>query len=337
MIRQDVLHLTAWKCLNHRIAVRAFPDIDGPRLDVSLEPGQEFTVRKEERCSDDVLYLKLLHVDGWVFEYKPGVGTMCKQISMFPFMAPPAARSRFPEDSAAHRHCLPRCEAQSLSRSSMRMYFDKLEDLEEDPGAMLDLQERGFLPRRWVPSAPFHRFFPAGSQVTRFESTTAYTYTAGSHFAYEMNEFMRNEDWDQLFDSCGRIVKCLQSYSEKMQDLYGKEQTLYRGFSAPEDEIQEEYKEGSRPIWKSFSSTTDVQDIALDFACGSADSTGNTPVLCIISTLSRGAPLLGWSKYPHEREILLLPFQGFEVVKLQASTRMGRRVMNVHLQTIKCF
>mmetsp|Transcript_46492 Transcript_46492/g.87094 ORF Transcript_46492/g.87094 Transcript_46492/m.87094 type:complete len:123 (-) Transcript_46492:103-471(-) len=71
----------------------------------------------------------------------------------------------------------------------------------------------------------------------------------------------------------------------------------------------------------------------MDFAQGvynNKNSTFERPVLFSIKTQSRGAPVLRWSKYPDEYEMLLLPFQRFVVEDV--SQELG--ILTVHLQTI---
>lgn len=59
------------------VAVRATPDIDGPRTQVTLRPGQRFMVSEEHVGTDGVRYLKLADGSGWMFENKPGAGVLC--------------------------------------------------------------------------------------------------------------------------------------------------------------------------------------------------------------------------------------------------------------------
>ena len=76
---------------------------------------------------------------------------------------------------------------------------------------------------------------------------------------------------------------------------------------------------------------SESRNIAIDFANGEYYHEGHgRPILFEISTLSRGAPLLGWSKYPNENEILLQPFQSFNVVGRFHSSGM----LVVQLQTV---
>ena len=117
------------------------------------------------------------------------------------------------------------------------------------------------------------------------------------------------------------IMRCLWMYVEKMQARYGTSQTLYRGMQGLWDEFQLEYQVGSCLEWCSFTSTSTSKDAALDLALGQY-SGGNEfpkrPVLCVIQTKSRGAPLFSWSKYPDEDEVLLLPFQRIVVEDISA-------------------
>lgn len=84
--------------------------------------------------------------------------------------------------------------------------------------------------------------------------------------------------------------------------------------------------------WASFTSVSESRNIAVEFANGEYYHEGHgRPILFEISTFSRGAPLLGWSKYPNEDEILLRPFQGFEVVDQFVSHGM----LVVQLKTVR--
>lgn len=320
-----------WRCLEHSIAVREAPDIAADRLNHSLHPGEEFDVREELEGTDGVLYLRLAHYSGWVFNYPPSVGKMCARI------APMLEEDRFPKDSAAFRHWLPECQLQAgvALTSSQQTYFTLMAAIPVCPTAMLQLQEHGFLPRKDIPSEPFHAHFPRGAQVNRYESTTAYAYTAGGHFACSLNEAMTKSSWSEFFKSYGYIAKCLQSYCDKMQDLYGESRTLFRGLSLPASQILSNYWIGSTFAWASFTSTTDEEIVAMDFAVGSAQRKGNVPVLFEIHTMSRGAPLLEWSEYPYEREFLLLPFQGFQVEGVNEFKSSGYEGIRVMLQTVK--
>mmetsp|Transcript_13634 Transcript_13634/g.48130 ORF Transcript_13634/g.48130 Transcript_13634/m.48130 type:complete len:501 (-) Transcript_13634:263-1765(-) len=64
---------------NMPIFVRKAPDIDAPRTQEHLQPGELFFVSEEQRGADGVLYLKLADGSGWLFDTKPGVGAMCKR------------------------------------------------------------------------------------------------------------------------------------------------------------------------------------------------------------------------------------------------------------------
>ena len=186
-----------------------------------------------------------------------------------------------------------------------------------------------------------------------------------------MNRLMQNCDWASLFAQYGYAVKALFSYCEKMQDAYGERQKLYRGYPGSLHEAQNEYhvpwaqdtmcflslegfvqlclkysiiiystpvcasqsKVGRTFAWPSFTSTSKCRATACDFAKGEYSSEGGFPILFEISTLSRGAPLLGWSRYPTEDEVLLLPFQGFHVTDIFFTD--DRRMLVIQLSTVK--
>jgi len=230
------------------------------------------------------------------------------------------------------RHALPEgFHSQSLALLSKKSDFEyMLEDIPMDGMAMEELKDLGFNARQDVPGGQFHSRFPAASHVTRFESTAAYAYTVGSVFAYEMNRLMLAEDWHTLFDRYGRVVKCLWNYCEKMQDAYGQEQRLYRGMRLQRHKL-DKYEVGQNFQWNAFSSTSTSKDIAYRFATSQFASSGWVPVVFEISTLTRGAPILKWSKYPFEEEVLLMPFQGFSVDGMY----WDERVLVVQLSTVR--
>lgn len=201
--------------------------------------------------------------------------------------------------------------------------------------AWSELQEHGFSgTRAWIPAGPFHERFPLGGQVKRIESTVAYVYTQGSTFAFAANRLCIAGDWDELFREYGGCVRCLWAYAEKMQARYGQEQTLFRGMQADWDEFLVKYRVGELVEWRAFSSTSTNIEAAKDFATG-VYSGGNQlpkrPVLFVIETRTRGAPLLSWSLYPAEDEILLLPFQRFQVNNIQ----VRQNILTIHMSTIK--
>lgn len=59
------------------VAIRTTPSIEGPRSNLTLRPGQRFMVSEEIIGSDGILYLRLADGTGWMFESKPGSGTLC--------------------------------------------------------------------------------------------------------------------------------------------------------------------------------------------------------------------------------------------------------------------
>eukprot|EP00449_Zooxanthella_nutricula_P009942 CAMPEP_0198513768 /NCGR_PEP_ID=MMETSP1462-20131121/16266_1 /TAXON_ID=1333877 /ORGANISM="Brandtodinium nutriculum, Strain RCC3387" /LENGTH=478 /DNA_ID=CAMNT_0044243193 /DNA_START=21 /DNA_END=1454 /DNA_ORIENTATION=- len=61
------------------IFVRSEPDIDGPKTQVTLQPGELFCVTEEKRGPKDVMYLALADGSGWLFDSKPGFGVMCQR------------------------------------------------------------------------------------------------------------------------------------------------------------------------------------------------------------------------------------------------------------------
>jgi len=61
------------------LVIRSEPDVDGKRTTEVLNPGTVFSVSEEKVGEDGVLYLKLADGRGWVFDRKPGVGSMCER------------------------------------------------------------------------------------------------------------------------------------------------------------------------------------------------------------------------------------------------------------------
>lgn len=59
------------------VAIRATPSIEGPRTALTMRPGQRFMVSEELVGEDGILYLKLADGTGWMFQSKPGSGTLC--------------------------------------------------------------------------------------------------------------------------------------------------------------------------------------------------------------------------------------------------------------------
>eukprot|EP00931_Biecheleriopsis_adriatica_P092689 TRINITY_DN66480_c0_g1_i1.p1 TRINITY_DN66480_c0_g1~~TRINITY_DN66480_c0_g1_i1.p1 ORF type:complete len:895 (-),score=207.88 TRINITY_DN66480_c0_g1_i1:93-2777(-) len=59
------------------IAIRAVPDVEGPRTKLTLSPGQKFMVSEEHTGPDGLLYLKLADGSGWLFEKKLNSEVLC--------------------------------------------------------------------------------------------------------------------------------------------------------------------------------------------------------------------------------------------------------------------
>lgn len=248
--------------------------------------------------------------------------------------------------SQARRHRLPDCWSpisQGQGSSARHHFLLRLDDIPVDETAMFELQRHGFLrTRKWIPQEQFHNHFNLGAQVNRYESTVAYVYTQGTAFAYAANRLCRERRWDELIEQYGRCVRCLWAYCEKMQARYGEEQVLYRGMNGQWAEFKDRYVVGEQFEWQAFTSTSTSMTAALDFAKGvnaKASDQNEMPILFCIKTLSRGAPLLRWSKCPDEDEILLLPFQSFSVERaevregtlfIELQTRAPRRTLSAY-------
>jgi len=59
------------------IGIRSIPKMDGPWTGTTLLPGDIFPVSQELEGTDGILYLRLKDGNGWVFDRKPGEGTLC--------------------------------------------------------------------------------------------------------------------------------------------------------------------------------------------------------------------------------------------------------------------
>jgi len=73
------------------LALRATPDINGPRTNSMLMPGDEFAVSEEFQGAGGILYLKLSDGRGWAFDRKPGVGCMCSRKPVLSSCTPPGS------------------------------------------------------------------------------------------------------------------------------------------------------------------------------------------------------------------------------------------------------
>jgi len=245
-------------------------------------------------------------------------------------------RPRAPKPTGDMRHALPEgFQLHSVKGISEQSHFENvLRQIPVDDRVMDELKGLGFNARQSVPTGMFHSRFSRASQVTRFESTTAYAYTDGFVFADTMSRLMLQpqEEWRTLLSEYGQVVKCLWSYCKKMQSAYGKEQRLFRGMRLPEHELHN-YALGQDFFWCAFTSTSSSKQVAVDFALEGARM-GGVPVVFEINTRTRGAPILGWSKHPAEDEVLLMPFQGF-VVEGRRYQRFGHgSVLVVELRTM---
>lgn len=60
-----------------RLDFRSTAELDAPRREEALYPGEAFEVAEECEGADGVLFLRLADDRGWVFASKPGAGTLC--------------------------------------------------------------------------------------------------------------------------------------------------------------------------------------------------------------------------------------------------------------------
>jgi len=59
--------------------IRTAPQVDAPLAGRIMKPGELFEVSREWAGAGGVLFLQLADGRGWLFESKPGVGTMCRR------------------------------------------------------------------------------------------------------------------------------------------------------------------------------------------------------------------------------------------------------------------
>lgn len=89
--------ISIWKYEPEQLAtidIRSSPDINGARTAEKLHPGDVFEVSEEIPSAAGVTFLRLADGRGWVFDTKPGFGTMCVRVA-------PAADEGFPQYAAA--------------------------------------------------------------------------------------------------------------------------------------------------------------------------------------------------------------------------------------------
>lgn len=71
-----------WRCTPQNVAsvgIRAMPDIEAAMTKYCMQPGEVFEVSEERLGPAGVTFLRLADGRGWLFDRKPGVGTMCTQ------------------------------------------------------------------------------------------------------------------------------------------------------------------------------------------------------------------------------------------------------------------
>lgn len=87
---------TLWMCKpvsGHRVGIRLEPWINAPRVGQELCPGDLFRV-DEEVQKDGVLYLHLADRRGWLFNCKPGTGTICVRASEVTWVCNPVSGNK---------------------------------------------------------------------------------------------------------------------------------------------------------------------------------------------------------------------------------------------------
>jgi len=69
-----------WRCQPQNdasVGIRAMPDIEAAMTKYCMQPGEVFEVSEERPGPGGVTFLRVADGRGWLFDWKPGVGTMC--------------------------------------------------------------------------------------------------------------------------------------------------------------------------------------------------------------------------------------------------------------------
>ncbi|CAF3822875.1 unnamed protein product [Rotaria sp. Silwood1] len=116
----------------------------------------------------------------------------------------------------------------------------------------------------------------------------------------------------EINQHCTSIVGILTHHS--FFDPFDFRGECYRGMSIKKSEL-DKYKKGSRILTKSFLSSSQTRDVAINFAVTSASS-GTISILCIYNIRNRrsGLNLEQISEFPNEKEVLIMPYTAFKVI-----------------------
>ena len=151
---------------------------------------------------------------------------------------------------------------------------------------------------------------------------------------YELNP--TNENQRQLLDFLN-LICCHPTFHK-----YEFQGETYRGILIDADDL-EQYQIGAKIMTKSFTSTSKVRSIAEHFASTKeANADGNTTKrACICKYKIRKAhtalSIEDLSIYPHEQEVLIIPYSAFQVVNIQEITRDDGVLTEIELRQCKSY
>ncbi|CAF1412684.1 unnamed protein product, partial [Didymodactylos carnosus] len=160
------------------------------------------------------------------------------------------------------------------------------------------------------------------AKLTRDPSYLIKAYTAETDYYKKLNRDFALEDFDKDWTSNMQqwIVSTLYNHISLEQFCFkGK---TYRGMKMNAADIAG-YVIGTRIMNKSFLSTSKDQSVAEEFARQpSKDIQLQHSVLCVYETRNNRTALdiETMSEYPHEKEVLILPYAAFKVVNIIPST-----------------
>jgi len=140
-----------------------------------------------------------------------------------------------------------------------------------------------------------------------------YVYSTDDVYS-QFNQACATRNYSSVIKTIVATLKELKRQTTKMfKPHYGKE-TLYRGVSASKINLNE-YKKGTKGFWPGFSSTSPTVDVAKNFA-----QPGGVIFVINLSEKSPHPNVIlgpGWSVYPGEDEVLLLPYFSAQIEKVE--------------------
>ncbi|CAF1563727.1 unnamed protein product [Didymodactylos carnosus] len=171
-------------------------------------------------------------------------------------------------------------------------------------------------------------------------------YTAETEFYTKLNQQLATSHFnesDSQFNLIGRnwILKIIFSHPYLHQYIF-KGQT-YRGMQISSEDLKQ-YKVGSHVMNKSFLSTTKTRGIAEQFAFKSESWQNSDEKKIKLSTLCTyeikkdrsGLDIEHISEYPHEKEVLILPYSAFKVIKIQMTNAITNNGIEVEIELTEC-